>query len=120
MALIHCPECKNKISSTAKSCPRCGFIETESQKKKRINRELKEISKLAKEWKRDIQSIKDLDAKKEKKLKDDKKKKENQEKILAKQAGLTLEEWRKRRDFKTSLLIIIFIAIIIFTLYNTI
>ena len=24
MALIHCPECGNEVSSEAKSCPRCG------------------------------------------------------------------------------------------------
>jgi hypothetical protein len=25
MALITCPECKNEISDTAKTCPKCGF-----------------------------------------------------------------------------------------------
>ncbi len=25
MALTHCPECKKEISSTAKSCPHCGY-----------------------------------------------------------------------------------------------
>jgi primosomal protein N' len=24
MALINCPECKNQVSSTATSCPKCG------------------------------------------------------------------------------------------------
>ena len=28
MALITCPECRNKISETAKSCPKCGFALT--------------------------------------------------------------------------------------------
>jgi predicted amidophosphoribosyltransferase len=25
MALIRCPECKNKVSETANSCPKCGW-----------------------------------------------------------------------------------------------
>lgn len=25
MAMIRCPECKCKVSSTAKACPNCGF-----------------------------------------------------------------------------------------------
>ena len=25
MALIECPECKNQVSDTAESCPKCGF-----------------------------------------------------------------------------------------------
>lgn len=29
MALIHCPECRTKMSSVAKSCPKCGFSRSE-------------------------------------------------------------------------------------------
>ncbi|MCK5783399.1 MAG: hypothetical protein KAH06_03060 [Desulfobacterales bacterium] len=25
MALIHCPDCKKKVSTTASACPHCGY-----------------------------------------------------------------------------------------------
>lgn len=33
MALIKCPECGNEVSSSAKSCPRCGFPISQIQNK---------------------------------------------------------------------------------------
>ena len=40
MALISCPECKSKVSETAKQCPKCGY-----------QLELDEITKLKTRWK---------------------------------------------------------------------
>jgi|GEM_PF-1108099 hypothetical protein len=34
MSLINCPECSNKISSEAPSCPKCGFVNGAKKKKK--------------------------------------------------------------------------------------
>ena len=36
MSLINCPECNHKISSNAKSCPKCGY----TLKKKDIEQQL--------------------------------------------------------------------------------
>ena len=34
MAMINCPDCKNKVSDTAISCPHCGYILKETDQKK--------------------------------------------------------------------------------------
>lgn len=36
MALIKCPECKNKLSTNAVTCPHCGFPLREAQNQYRI------------------------------------------------------------------------------------
>ena len=37
MALISCPECGGKVSSTASTCPHCGYVFSEEEKEKLIN-----------------------------------------------------------------------------------
>ena len=36
MALIKCPECKQPISSTVSTCPRCGYVLTESDREEAV------------------------------------------------------------------------------------
>lgn len=43
MALIACPECKGKVSDTAKTCPHCGFDLTNNTKQNNINKEILNI-----------------------------------------------------------------------------
>lgn len=37
MALITCPECGGKVSSTASACPHCGYVFSEEEKEKLIS-----------------------------------------------------------------------------------
>ncbi len=37
MALINCPECGGKVSSTAAACPHCGYVFSEGEKEKLIS-----------------------------------------------------------------------------------
>lgn len=43
MALINCPECKGKVSDTAKTCPHCGFDINSSKEANRIANEISEV-----------------------------------------------------------------------------
>ena len=38
MAMIKCPECKNKISSMARECPKCGCVISENEKRNLIEK----------------------------------------------------------------------------------
>lgn len=44
MALISCPECKNKISESAECCPKCGFGLNKSSSEEKIKLFLKYMS----------------------------------------------------------------------------
>lgn len=43
MALTTCPECKGKVSDTAKACPHCGFDINSNKEANRIVNEISEI-----------------------------------------------------------------------------
>jgi len=107
MALINCFECGEKISSTATFCPQCGYVESDFQKDRRRKEGREFINKLLAEEKE-----------KQEKEKEKKKKQLEFEKILAKKAGLSLKEWRKRQDFRINIFLLICVIFIGFLLYK--